>query len=437
MHGTDANTSAPIKLSRRHIAAATIGNALEFYDFTTYTFFAIQIGHAFFPSENSFVSLMLSLATFAIGFITRPLGGVVIGRYSDRVGRRPAMVLTFALMGGAIIVLALTPSYASIGIAAPVVVIIARMVQGFSLGGEVGPTTAFLLESAPVERRGVVVSWQLASQLAANVVGGLVGFTLAVLLSSDTLDTYGWRIAFLLGALALPFGLWIRRTLPETLHEPEAHAVQPSTADAGFDLARASRRIILVGLVGLAYGTISTYTSQYFATYAQDTLQMSTRAAFGATVATNGAAFVGIFLGGWLSDYIGRKPIMIWPNVAFLLIVYPLFIWIVGARSSTVLLIGAAIFGFARAVGLGAFFAALTESLPKPIRGGTLAIVYATAIAIFGGTAQNVVTWLIHVTGDPLAITWYVILSGVFALVAMAFMLESAPVRRKVAPKAA
>jgi MHS family citrate/tricarballylate:H+ symporter-like MFS transporter len=145
---------------------------------------------------------------------------------------------------------------------------------------------------------------------------------------------------------------------------------------------------------------------------------------------------VAILLGGWISDRIGRRPVMIWPNVVFLAIVYPLFVWIVDADSVGVLLAGAAIFGFMRALGFGAFFAALTESLPKPIRGSGLAIVYATAIAIFGGTAQNVVAWLIHVTGDPLAITWYVILSGVIAVIAIMFMLETAPVRRSAAAKA-
>jgi MFS transporter, MHS family, citrate/tricarballylate:H+ symporter len=142
----------------RGTLAVTIGNMLEFYDFITYSFFAVQIGHTFFPSTSQFGSLMLSLATFGVGFVTRPIGGIVIGHYSDRAGRRPAMMLSFAMMGSAIIVLALTPSYATIGVAAPVIAILARMVQGFSLGGEVGPTTAYLMEAAPPNRRGLSVS---------------------------------------------------------------------------------------------------------------------------------------------------------------------------------------------------------------------------------------------------------------------------------------
>ncbi len=159
------------KLGFRSVLAATIGNMLEFYDFVTFSFFAIQIGHAFFPFKNQYASLMLSLATFGLGFVTRPIGALVIGTYSDRVGRRPAMLLSFTMMGCAIVVLALTPSYASIGIAAPIIVILARLVQGVSLGGEVGPTTAYLLEAAPPNKRGAAVAWQPASQQIAATAG--------------------------------------------------------------------------------------------------------------------------------------------------------------------------------------------------------------------------------------------------------------------------
>jgi MFS family permease len=215
----------PERLVVRNIAAATIGNALEFYDFITYAFFAIQIGRSFFPQTSAYGSLMLSLATFGAGFVTRPIGGIVIGSYADRVGRRPAMILSFTLMGVAIVAMALIPSYTRIGLAAPILAVIARMVQGFSLGGEVGPTTAYLLESAPARHRGYAVAWQAASQAIAATLAGLVGLVLAASLSDSALNDYGWRIAFLLGAVTLPVGLWMRRGLPETLHAPEQHAV--------------------------------------------------------------------------------------------------------------------------------------------------------------------------------------------------------------------
>src|SRR6202789_210138 len=212
--------AAPV-LTGRAILGATIGNMLEFYDFITYSFFAIQIGHTFFPAQGQFASLMLSLATFGAGFVTRPIGALVIGAYSDRVGRRPAMMLSFTMMGCAIVALALTPSYAAIGIAAPVLAVVARMVQGFSLGGEVGPTTAYLMEAAAPGRRGLAVSWQPASQQIAATTGALVGFVLSQLMTTEALASYGWRIAFLLGAICLPFGLWLRTGLPETIHLSE------------------------------------------------------------------------------------------------------------------------------------------------------------------------------------------------------------------------
>ena len=230
--------------------SATIGNMLEFYDFITYAFFAIQIGHAFFPAQSEYGSLMLSLATFGAGFITRPIGGVVLGIYSDRVGRRPAMLLSFALMGGAILVLALTPSYNSIGIAAPIIAIAARMVQGFALGGEVGPTTAYLMEIASPERRALVIAWQPTSQEIAATAGALVGVILSKTMEAEALDAYGWRIAFLIGAACLPFGLWMRRTLPETIPQGEHGAAAERTSH----LALARRHSRVIGLARDDFG---------------------------------------------------------------------------------------------------------------------------------------------------------------------------------------
>src|ERR1700759_1387329 len=208
--------------------AATIGNMLEFYDFITYSFFAIQIGHTFFPTGSEYGSLMLSLATFGAGFVTRPIGGIVLGIYSDRIGRRPALLLSFALMGAAILTITFTPSYNTIGIAAPIIVIAARMVQGFALGGEVGPTTAYLVEIAPPLRRALVVSWQPTSQEIAATTGALVGVILSKIMTPEMLDSFGWRIAFLIGAACLPFGLWMRARLPETIPQGDSAAAVES-----------------------------------------------------------------------------------------------------------------------------------------------------------------------------------------------------------------
>ncbi len=209
-----ARASVPAK----HVAAVVVGNALEFYDFLTYAFFAVYIGKAFFPANDPATSLLASLGTFAVGFVTRPIGGIVIGRMGDRYGRKPAMILSFSLMGIAITGLALTPPYAMVGVLAPAFVLLFRMLQGFALGGEVGPTTAFLLEAAPPERRGFYTAFQAWTQELAILVSGLVGLGLSSVLSDKQLQDFGWRLAFVLGAAIVPVGLIMRRNLPETLH---------------------------------------------------------------------------------------------------------------------------------------------------------------------------------------------------------------------------
>src|SRR6201991_95993 len=414
----------------RTTLAVTIGNMLEFYDFITYSFFAIHIGHTFFPTQGQFGSLMLSLATFGAGFVTRPIGGIVIGAYSDRAGRRPAMVLSFAMMGSAITVLALTPSYASIGIAAPIIVLVARMVQGFSLGGEVGPTTAYLMEAAPLGRRGLSVSWQPASQQIAATAGALVGFVLSRTMSDEALTSYGWRIAFLLGAVCLPFGLWLRVGLRETVDISRIKSASLAVAGKPVGIIRANARTIILGLLILASGTIATYVTQYMTTYAKNTLHVSSELAFATSIVSNALGIAGALLGGWLADRVGRWPIMVWPQLAALLLTYPTFLWIVETHSAWALLGG---FGFLSLVGslpFSAFYVALVEALPQNIRGGTFATIYAVAIASFGGTAQLVVTWLIHATGNPLAPAWYLLFAGTVGLFAMTLMRETAPVKQ-------
>jgi MFS transporter, MHS family, citrate/tricarballylate:H+ symporter len=357
-------------LTGRATLGATIGNMLEFYDFVTYSFFAIQIGRTFFPSHSQFASLMLSLATFGAGFVTRPIGALVIGAYSDRVGRRPAMILSFTMMGSAIIALAVTPSYDAIGIAAPILVIAARLVQGFSLGGEVGPTTAYLMEAAAVGRRGLAVSCQPASQQIAAAGGALVGVVLSDVMTSEALDSYGWRIAFLIGAITLPFGLWMRTRLPETLHGRETGTVMAQTTGNSLGAIRANVRVMILGLLILASGTIITYITQYMTTYAENTLHVATDLAFATTVVSNGVGIVAALYGGWLADRAGRWPVMVWPQLAALLLTYPVFLWIVDTRSAFALLGGLGVLSLVGTIPYSAFYVALAEGLPKNIRGG-------------------------------------------------------------------
>jgi MFS family permease len=408
-------------LKKRHVAAAVIGNALEFYDFTTYAYFAIQIGRTFFPSHDPFVSLMATLVTFGAGFIMRPVGAVVIGRYADRIGRKPAMILSFALMGGGVLALALTPSYAAIGIAAPIIVVLIRLVQGFALGGDVGPTTAFLLEAAPTDSRGLYGSLQFASQGLATLAAGIAGVVLAHFLTPLQLDHFGWRIALALGALVVPVGLAMRRSLPETLSDDLPSVTAPPKGHVG--------RTAVLGLLLIMGGTTGVYVLNYMATYAQNTLRLSAGAAF-ASVLTFGIVSV-IFpvIAGIVSDCTGRRPAMIWPRVLMTLAAYPAFVALTLWPTALTLVCATSVLGiFNQATGAVALVA-ITEALPPRVRSTTMASIYAVGVAVFGGTTQPIVAWLMHVSGSALAPAWWLTGTSLIALIATVMMRETAPVK--------
>lgn len=424
--------SAPAtRLPARDVLAVVAGNALEFYDFIAYAFFALQISRTFFPARTAGTSLLLSLATFGAGFLMRPLGAFVLGRFADRVGRRPAMLVSFTLMGLGMVGLALTPSYRSIGIAAPLLVIGWRLVQGFSVGGEVGAALAYLIEAAPAQRRGLYSSLQPMSADAAAFCAGLIGVALSSLLTSAQLDEFGWRIAFLIGAAIVPVGLMLRRALPETLTEA-APASPAASGDAHW-----RSRVAVLGFGMLASATVIGYVQDYFTTYAADTLGMSPQLAFLATLVSALAMMCCDPLGGWLSDRIGRRPVMLGATALLAACTYPAFLAIVRSHSAAVLYGACALLGILTGLNQGPVVAALSESLPPRVRAGTLSLVYALAIAVFGGSTQFVIKWLLHLSGSPLAPGWYMLAAALLGLASMSLLPESAPVRLTAAPPAA
>lgn len=419
MHGRpETRASVPV----RHIAAVVAGNALEFYDFLTFSFFAVYIGRAFFPSTDPAASLLASLATFGAGFVTRPIGAFVIGRMGDRRGRKPAMVLSFWLMGVAITGLALTPSRAAIGIAAPVLAVFFRMVQGFALGGEVGPTTAFLLEAAPPERRGFYTAFQAWTQDLSIFIAGSMGFLLANILTEKQLQDFGWRVALLAGAIIVPFGLAMRRRLPETFH---AHD------DAGRERIslRPWLRVAVIGLLLLASGTIGGYIQDYMTTYAISTLRMPANIAFAATMVVGLCGVVFDLPSGALSDRFGRKRMMLIPGILLLLSILPAFYIISRYRTMPTLLGAIAVLASLSSLWTVPAIVWITESLPAAIRSGSVAIIYAVSISVFGGTTQYAITWLLRATGNPIAPAWYWTVSLVVGIAAMCATRESAPSR--------
>jgi MHS family citrate/tricarballylate:H+ symporter-like MFS transporter len=414
----------PRPLSLPQLGAVVAGNALEFYDFLTFSFFAAQIGAVFFPGRDTTSSLLFTLATYGVGFATRPLGGVVIGTLGDTWGRKPAMLLSFGLMGAAVVGLALTPSYAAIGWYAPLLAVLFRLLQGFALGGEVGPATAFLLESAPVQSRGLYVSLQIATQSAATLGAGLVGLTLSNLLSPEALTQWGWRLAFLIGAAVVPFALIIRKRLPETLHETRSNPGRRRGPMGGLMM------VAVTGLVMLAGAAIGTYTITYMMTFAVRVLGFAPTWGLFATVAAGGGAMIGAVLAGLAGDRVGRKPVMICSNLLLLALVLPCFAIMVALHSLVAMLAGTLLMAMLVAASAAAILTSLAECLPVNLRAGSLGIIYALAAAGFGGTAQFVVGWLIDVTGSPMAPGWYMTAATALGLTAMLAMRETAPARR-------
>jgi MFS transporter, MHS family, citrate/tricarballylate:H+ symporter len=414
----------PEYLPLRKVTAVGVGNALEFYDFLTFSFFAIQIGRCFFPESQTSHGLLYSLATFGIGFLTRPLGGIVIGTYGDRAGRKPAMVLSFGLMGAAILGLALTPSYAQIGIAAPILLVMFRLIQGFALGGEVGPSTAFLVEAAPPHRRGFYVSIQYMTQDLAVLAAGLVGFTLTTWLSPAALDAWGWRAALLIGTAVVPIGLYMRHNLPETIDQDHA-GHQAATPEE----RHVPARLVVLALMLMMSATIYLFGLDYITTYAQDSLNMTPALAFGATVVIGLGAVIADPISGLLSDRIGRKPVMLGAVVILVLLLVPSYMVMIKVPSVGVVYGAIAILAVLQAFLTAPALITITESLPKAVRSGALAIIYAVATSVFGGTTQFAIKGLTDLTGSPLAPAWYMSGAVVIGGIAMALMPESAPVK--------
>jgi MFS family permease len=418
----DAPVIAP--RARGQVAAAVVGNALEFYDFIVYTTFAVQIGAAFFPGKTQFFQLLSALIALGVGFVSRPIGAIVIGRLGDRYGRKPAMLLTFGLMGLGIVGLTLTPSYATIGYAAPVLVLVFRLIQGFALGGEVGPTTAFLVEAAGPHQRGLFGAWQGASQGLASLAGAAVGIGVVAALGSAALESWGWRLAIGLGAVILPIGYVLRQRLIETAHEVEAPtAVQPqSTA------LLSHTRILALGVGLIMSATIATYVFSFLTPYATTFLKMSAGVSLGVTVVTGAAIFFGSLAGGWLSDLFGRRALMIWPRLAVIVLAVPGFQLIIWRRDGLTLFAVAGVLAFLNSASSSPAITALTESVRKEVRSVAVAATYSIAVAVFGGSTQPIVAWLIHVTGDNLLVPgFYMAGASVVALAAAMLMRESRP----------
>ncbi len=402
------------------IAAAVAGNALEFYDFIVYSFFAVYIGQTFFPLGSETASLLASVAVFGVGFFTRPLGGVLIGAFADKAGRRAAMILTVSLITVGTLGLAATPSYETIGIAAPIIVLICRLLQGLALGGEVGPASSMLIEAAPSDKRGLYASWQIASQGIAVVAGGLMGVLVSWYLPHEDLVSWGWRIPFLVSLALIPIAVYIRRALPETLENP--------TDKTGTQIVTSvfsnHTRYLVLGILVMISTTVSTQVGNYMTTYAIQTLKLPATLAQAGTVLGGTMTFIFALVAGYLADKYGRKGVMIWPRIVLMLAIIPLFFWLSESKDASVLLVVTAAVTLLTSMSGAATLIAIPEMMPIALRATGVSLIYAIGATLFGGTTQFVITWLIGIFG-AVAPAYYVVATSIISLVAMFMMPET------------
>ena len=417
------NHSTPKPLQ---VAAAVIGNALEWYDFIIFGFLTVVIARLFFPAESQYASLLLTTATFGVGFFMRPVGGILLGIYADRKGRKTALLLIIVLMTAAIAMIGFAPTYAAIGVAAPLIIVLARLLQGFATGGEFASATSFLIESAPAHRRGFYGSWQMVGQGLAVLIGALLGALLTRSLAAETLDSWGWRVPFLLGLVIGPVGLFIRRHLQETEAFLEARGAATVRQSFGTMLATHLKEVLVcMGII--TSGTISFYVILlYMPTFARTQLHLPLDQAFVAQSISLACMIVLTPLSGALSDRIGRKPIIIAALTLYFVLAFPLFNWVHNNPSFGSLVIVQIVLCCLLGVFFGPMSTAVAEQFATRARSTGLGIAYNLAVMIFGGFAQFFVTWLIEATGSPIAPSFYVMFGAAIGVVAACFLVDRA-----------
>jgi MHS family proline/betaine transporter-like MFS transporter len=409
--------------TRQAVSAAVIGNVLEWYDFAVYGYVAVILAHKFFPQGDEVTALLSTFLAYGLGFVARPLGGIVLGRIGDTHGRKVALLITIALMAGGTVLIGLLPTYAAIGIAAPLLLVLARLLQGFSAGGEWGSSTAYIVEWAPSDKRGLYGSFQQMSVVAGLLLGSGVAALLNTIFTPDQMDAWGWRVPFLLGGILGPVGLWMRRNIDETPAYQKAKAApvaaKPTDESPWMTALRAFGFTIV--------WTVCFYVLlAYMPTYTQKYLKLTASAALWANTIGLLALMAFIPVMGRLSDSWGRKPLLLACCIAYVVLPYPIFSFLLGGASLVQLVLVQILFAVLISMFSGAGPAAIAEMFPTRTRSTWMTSGYALAVAIFGGFAPFISVWLINRFDSPLAHTFYLIAAAVISTIVIAMMRETA-----------
>ena len=395
------------------IAAVSIGNALEWYDISSYGYFAVYVAKAFFPNSDPTVSLLLTFGTFGLAFLIRPIGGVLLGAYADRHGRKASLMVSIVLMTFGTLAIAIMPGYATIGVLAPIAVLIARLVQGFSAGGEFGSSTAFLVEHLP-DRRGFIASWQFASQGFGQVLSSVFGVGLTSWLTSAEMDSWGWRIPFLFGILVGPVGIYIRNHLDDATAPPAAKQ-NPMR-----EVFLHQKFRVLLGIGALAVSTAVNYLIITMPTYVVKTLNLPAVVGFEATLAGALAVTLLTPVAGIISDRVGRTTHMIAINLLLLASIVPAFLLLTKNPTPAVIILAVLWLATLKSLYFGPLAALMSELLPAATRATGLGLGYNIGVTLFGGMGPVIVTWLgtIAFIGD-LSPAYYLTFVGLLSLSAL------------------
>ncbi len=433
--GSSASSVTAARASRvpdfRPVVRVASGNFLEMYDFQVFGYYAAAIGRTFFPSGNEFASLMLSLATFGAGFLMRPIGAITLGAYIDHRGRRDGLLLTLGLMAIGTASIACTPSYASIGLIAPLLVVFGRLVQGLSAGAEAGGVSVYLFEVAPRGRKGFYVSWQAASQQVAVMFAAMVGLGLTSRLTGDQMTRWGWRVPLLIGCLIIPVLFLLRRSLDET-----SEFLQRKHRLSRREILRtlaSNWRLIALGTLLTIMNTACFYLiTAYTPTFGGTVLHFAARDNMIVTLCVGASNFCWLPIMGAVSDRIGRRPMLAAVSVLALLTAYPALSWLVNAPSVSRLMVVELWFSFLFASYNSALIVFLTEIMPADVRTTGFSLVHSSATAIFGGFTPAISSYLIHATGNRAIPGLWLSFAAACGLIATALLSSSRVARCSV-----
>jgi MFS transporter, MHS family, proline/betaine transporter len=406
--------------SRKAIFAATVGNVMEWYDFGVFGFLAGSLALNFFPADDVRTSLLNTFLIFGVGLVFRPLGGILIGRMGDRRGRKPALILTILMMAAGTVIIGVLPTYSSIGVKAPILLLLARLLQGFSAGGEWGGATAFMAEWSVEGSRGLYTSFQQMSVAGGTLLGVGLAALLTSVLGADAVNDWGWRIPFLLGGFFAPIGLWLRREVDETPRYREVMAKGLAVESSSF--GNATRAFGFTVLWTVAFYVFLTYMP----TYTRLQLHLTAGQSLWASTASLLALVVLVPLMGALSDRIGRKKLLLLSCVLCFVLPLPAFYILTQEHGFVSVVLIQIIFSFALSLFSGPGPAAIAEIFPTRGRSTWMSSSYALAVAIFGGFAPFISQWLIDTTGSKMAPTAYVMSAAVVSFVTISLCRETA-----------